>query len=50
MRATKDIHDLLSLDEEPLPDDRDVVQLWDGGNRQVAGGVSYAEPIGADEW
>lgn len=44
VRCAKDIRKLLLPDEdwsEELDDDPHVVQLWDGGNRSVAGGVNY---------
>jgi CRISPR-associated protein Cas1 len=45
-QCSRDIHALLlpgSDDDDRLEADWDVVNLWDGANRQVAGGVSYAD-------
>lgn len=46
-RCARDIRALL-LPDEPNDDNAtwDVVQLWDGGDRKVAGGTSYGE----EEW
>lgn len=46
-RCARDIRGLL-LPDEPEDADAswDVIQLWDGGDRRVAGGTSY----GDDEW
>lgn len=50
-RCAKDIRRLLMPDEESggesTGDFADVVELWDGANRRVASGTSYA---GDDEW
>jgi CRISPR-associated protein Cas1 len=47
-RCVRDIRHLL-LPDDATPSsasdtDADVVQLWDGGERVVAGGTSYPEP------
>lgn len=47
-RCARDIKQLL-VPEDPDPmelEESNVVQLWDGGNRSVAGGTSY----GGEEW
>lgn len=44
-RCARDIRSLL-LPEEPDSDEyADVLQLWDGGDRKVAGGVNYDEDV-----
>lgn len=52
-RCSQDIRYLL-LGGDPADDEAgdgwDVVHLWDGEGRQVAGGTSYADPIGVEEW
>lgn len=46
-RCARDIRALLVPDEpEDVSTTWDVVELWDGGGRRVAGGISY----GTDEW
>ncbi|MBO9569220.1 MAG: hypothetical protein J7503_10375 [Cellulomonas iranensis] len=42
-RCSRDIHHLLLPSDEPEADDLgpDVVRLWDGGSRTVAGGTSW---------
>src|SRR5690606_29919623 len=43
-RCTRDIKHLLVPDDpEEEEDSGDVIQLWDGGDRTVAGGVGYSE-------
>lgn len=44
-RCVRDIQSLLT-GEDDLTEavDADVVWLWDGGDRQVAGGISYSDP------
>mgnify|MGYP001000905757 CR=1 FL=1 len=49
-RATRDIYRLLDDDDDGSAEQWDVVHLWDGGDRQVAGGRSYSDPQGVDEW
>jgi CRISP-associated protein Cas1 len=48
-RCVRDIRSLLLPDdgdaEEDSPDAEDVVYLWDGGARQVAGGRDYSEDV-----
>lgn len=46
-RCSRDIHDLLRPDAEPDELSLDVVRLWDGGSRTVAGGSQYGD---SDEW
>ncbi|GAB95253.1 CRISPR-associated protein Cas1 [Kineosphaera limosa] len=45
-RCARDIRSLLLPDEpEDAGDDWDVVELWDGASRRVAGGVSYGDEV-----
>lgn len=45
-RCVQDIQTLLLGDDEPGQafEEADVVWLWDGADRQVAGGISYGDP------
>lgn len=42
-RCTRDIRRLLLPDQEDTEQEWNVVHLWDGGNRTVAGGTAYGE-------
>jgi CRISPR-associated protein Cas1 len=42
-RCARDIRRLLLPDSDEDGQDWNVVQLWDGGNRSVSGGTTYAE-------
>lgn len=44
-RCVQDVQSLLAEGDHALVEDWDVIYLWDGSNRRVAGGKDYAEEV-----